>query len=132
MRFGEYRDAMTLIQRYPILGVGFAGTPDIDTYVSVANVYLLMAVEMGLVGLASFLIIVVLLFWQAIRVWPRIPRDSELEPIWYGFHTALLGALVGGIFDHYFFNLDFHHSVALFWLFVGLATVASRFVEVES
>lgn len=128
MRFGEYRDALTLIQRYPILGVGFAGTPDIDTYISVANVYLLMAVEMGLVGLAAFLLVIAVLFIQAIRVWKIVPRDSQLEAIWYGFHTALVGALVGGILDHYFFNLDFHHSVALFWLFVGLAVVASRLV----
>jgi O-antigen ligase len=126
MRFGEYRDALTLIRRYPVLGVGFAGSPDIDTYVSVANVYLLMAVEMGLVGLATFLIAMGVLFFKAARVWRQVPRHSELEPIWYGFHTALLGALVGGILDHYFFNLDFHHSVAFFWLFVGLAMVASR------
>ena len=131
MRFGEYRDAVTLIQRYPVLGVGFAGSPDIDTYVAVANVYLLMAVEMGLVGLASFLIVVGVLFFEAARVWRHVPRDSELEPMWYGFHTALLGALVGGLADHYFFNLDFHHSVALFWLFVGLAMVASRLIKTE-
>lgn len=129
MRFGEYRDALTLIGRYPVLGVGFAGTPDIDTYINVANVYLLMAVEMGLVGLASFLLVVAVLFWEAARTWRRVPRDSELEPIWYGYHIALLGALIGGVFDHYFFNLDFHHSVALFWLFVGLAMVTSRLVR---
>jgi O-antigen ligase len=131
MRFGEYRDAVTLIQRYPILGVGFAGSPDIDTYVSVAMVYLLIAVEMGLVGLAAFLIIAVVFFVEAIGVWPQVPRDSELEPIWYGYHAAILGALAGGVFDHYFFNLDFQHSVTLFWLFVGLAMVASRLVRTQ-
>ncbi len=31
MRLGEYKDALILIQRYPILGVGFSGSPDIDT-----------------------------------------------------------------------------------------------------
>jgi O-antigen ligase len=131
MRIGEYRDALTLIQRYPLLGVGFAGSPDIDTYISVASVYLLMAVEMGLVGLASFLIVVAVLFFEAATAWRRLPRDSQLEPIWYGFHAALLGALVGGILDHYFFNLDFHHSIAFFWLFVGLAMAASRLVTIQ-
>lgn len=131
MRFGEYRDAFMLIQRYPVLGVGFAGTPDIDTYISVANVYLLMAVEMGLLGLASFLVVVATLLIEAAGVRRRIPRDSELEPIWYGYHTALLGALAGGVLDHYFFNLDFHHSVSLFWLFVGLAVVGSRLARME-
>lgn len=135
MRFGEYRDALTLIGRYPILGVGFAGSPDIDLYISVANVYLLIAVEMGLLGLASFVLVIVVLFfqaWNAWRAWGRWSLQersgSTLEPIWYGFHAALLGALAGGFFDHYFFNLDFHHSVSLFWLFVGLATVASQLV----
>jgi O-antigen ligase len=90
-----------------------------------------MAVEMGLVGLASFLIVVAVLFIEAASVWRQVPRDSELEPIWYGYHAALLGALAGGVLDHYFFNLDFHHSVALFWLFVGLAMVTSRLVKAE-
>ena len=36
MRFGEYRDAVSLIQRYPVFGVGFAGSPDIDLYLGVA------------------------------------------------------------------------------------------------
>jgi O-antigen ligase len=129
MRFGEYRDAITLIRRYPALGVGFAGSPDIDTYVKVANVYLLMAVEMGLIGLAVFIVIVAVLFGQALRTWRRVPRDSELEPLWYGLHAGLVGALAGGMFDHYFFNLDFHHSVTFFWLFVGLAVAASRFAQ---
>ncbi len=129
MRFGEYRDAITLIQRYPVLGVGFAGSPDIDTYVSVANVYLLMAVEMGLLGLAAFLLVIAVLLVEAAGAWRHIPRHSALEPLWYGFHAALLGALVGGVFDHYFFNLDFHHSVTLFWLFVGLAVVVSHMVK---
>ncbi|MCB9162257.1 MAG: hypothetical protein H6644_20845 [Caldilineaceae bacterium] len=27
MRFGEYKDALILIGRYPLFGVGFTGTP---------------------------------------------------------------------------------------------------------
>lgn len=54
MRFGEYKDALILIQRYPVFGVGFAGTPDIDIYLGVANVYFTIAEVMGLVGLFAF------------------------------------------------------------------------------
>ncbi|TET53950.1 MAG: hypothetical protein E3J64_02765, partial [Anaerolineales bacterium] len=43
MRLGEYKDALILIGRYPILGVGFSGSPDVDTYLGVACVYLLIA-----------------------------------------------------------------------------------------
>jgi O-antigen ligase len=129
MRMGEYSDALILIQRYPIFGVGFTGTPDIDTYLKVANLYLMMASEMGLVGVATFLFIMTTLFASAWRVRKRVPGHPDLEPIWWGYHTALFGALIGGVFDHYFFNLDFHHSVTLFWLYVGLAVVSTRLLK---
>jgi len=126
MRFGEYKDALILIGRYPIFGVGFTGSPDLDTYLGVANVYLTIAQQMGMAGLAAFLLAMLTLFawsWQK----RRAVRDRPaLEPMWWGLHAAIAGALVGGIFDHYFFNLDFHHSVAFFWLFAGLAAGATR------
>jgi O-antigen ligase len=129
MRVGEYTDALILIQRYPIFGVGFTGTPDIDTYLKVANLYLMMASEMGLVGVATFLVAMATLFGSAWRARKRAFARPDLEPIWWGFHMALFGALVGGVFDHYFFNLDFHHSVTLFWLYVGLAAVSTRLLK---
>ena len=126
MRMGEYKDALILIERYPWLGVGFGGSPDIDTYIGVANVYLLIAEEMGLIGLTSFLLVIVVLFARFWRMRGQAVNDPELEPLWWGLHTGIIGALVGGIFDHYFFNLDFHHSVTLFWLVVGLAAAAGK------
>ncbi len=129
MRFGEYKDAFILIGRYPWLGVGFGGSPDIDTYVGVANVYLLIAEMMGLVGLTGFLVVIVTLFVRFWRTRTLAATVPELEPLWWGLHAALIGALVGGIVDHYFFNLDFHHSVTLFWLVVGLATAATEIIR---
>jgi len=130
MRLGEYKDALTLIGRYPVLGVGFAGSPDIDTYIGVANVYLLIAEEMGLVGLASFLVVLVVFFVRFWRVRLIVAEaDERLEPIWWGLHAAVIGALMGGGVDHYFFNLDFHHSATLFWLVVGLATATSEIIK---
>lgn len=132
MRVGEYTDALILIQRYPVFGVGFTGTPDIDIYLKVANLYLMMASEMGLVGVFVFLLMMATLFISGWRVRRRAPSQPELEPIWWGFHIALLGALIGGVFDHYFFNLDFHHSVTLFWLYVGLAVVSTRLMRLPA
>jgi hypothetical protein len=129
MRIGEYKDALILIQRYPWLGVGFSGSPDIDTYIGVAMVYLLIAEQMGLVGLAGFLIVIGVLFARFWRSRDLAAADPELEPLFWGLHTGLVGALVGGIVDHYFFNLDFHHSVTLFWMVVGLATATVEMVN---
>jgi len=126
MRMGEYKDTLTLIRRYPLLGVGFTGAPDIDIYVAVANVYLLIAAEMGIIGLTVFLVIVgtvLVRFWRRRAMTRSLP---ELEPLWYGAHAAIIGGLVGGLSDHYFFSLDFHHSVTLFWLIIGLATAATE------
>ena len=126
MRMGEYKDALILIGRYPWLGVGFASSPDIDTYLGVANVYLLIAEQMGLVGLTGFLVVIGGVFARFWRTRALAETGPELEPLWWGLHTGLIGALVGGLADHYFFNLDFHHSATLFWMVVGLATAATE------
>jgi O-antigen ligase len=126
MRLGEYKDALTLISRYPWFGVGFGGTPSIDVYIGVSNVYLLMAEEMGLIGLSSFLLIMGVFFACAWRAWRRMQPDSEAEPLLLGLAAALLGAMIGGVVDHYFFNLDFPHSVSVFWVYVGLAVVTIK------
>ena len=124
MRLGEYKDAFILIRRYPLLGVGFAGAPDIDIYTAVASVYLTIAERMGLIGLVVFLAIAGVLlarFWRWRKVAETLP---DLEPLWYGIHAAIIAGLIAGVSDHYFFSLDFHHSVTLFWLIVGLATAS--------
>jgi O-antigen ligase len=125
MRFGEYRDALTLIQRYPLFGVGFAGTPDIDLYLGVASVYLTIAQVMGLIGLVSFLAVMATVFGYAFvnRKWFR--EHPEQDAVWLGLHAALVGALVAGVLDHYLFNLEFHHAVTAFWMMVGLAVAAT-------
>jgi hypothetical protein len=121
MRFGEYKDALELISRYPVLGVGFIGTPDVDLYIGVSSMYLLVAQQMGLLGLIVFLAVFVALFIGAARAWPAVRHDPRRSAIFIGAHGAVLGALFTGIFDHYFFNIDFHNSVMLLWSVIALA-----------
>lgn len=121
MRLGEYKDAFNLISRYPLFGVGFGSSPDIDTYIGVSSVYLLMAEEMGLIGVGVFLLIMGIFFFRAADAWfGGISGDPRLAPILLGVAGALIGAMIGGLTDHYFFNLKFTHSASLFWLYVGL------------
>lgn len=122
MRFGEYKDALILISRYPVFGVGFTGVPDIDIYLGVSMVYLIIAENMGLVGLALFFAVMIGFFVQMASQWRQGVRP-ETEAILLGFSGAILGALVSGIFDHYWFNLTYPHMTVLFWLYVGLAMV---------
>jgi len=132
MRFGEYKDALILISRYPLLGVGFSGTPDIDLYLGVSMLYLLIAEQMGLVGLLIFVIIIGTYFVVTYRAWQQIPQDHVLEGLLLGYQAALAGALAGGIFDHFFFNINFVHLVALFWLVMALGIAAAGLVGSEA
>lgn len=122
MRLGEYSDALKLIAQFPVFGVGFGAAPNIDSYLGVSNVYLLIAEEMGLLGLASFLSVIAAFFGY---VMPRLNKmtDPAMAGALLGLVAALVGALVAGILDHYFFNLQFPHTVTLFWLIMGLAIV---------
>jgi polysaccharide biosynthesis protein PslJ len=126
MRFGEYRDALTLIGRYPLFGAGFAGSPDIDVYLGVASVYLSIGQRMGVTGLLSFAILMGSLFRYAYVHRHIFRADERLDSVWLGLHAAVIGGLVVGIFDHYLFNVDFHYTVTAFWLLVGLAVAATR------
>jgi O-antigen ligase len=126
MRFGEYKDAFTLISRYPWLGVGFSGAPVIDLYVGVSSAYLLLLSEMGLLGMAGFLLVIgAMVGWGFLRR-KTVYADVRITPIWLGVYAGLAAALTVGFVDHYFFNLNFQAAGTLFWLYVGLAFAATR------
>ncbi len=126
MRIGEYGDSLELIGQHPITGVGFTGTPTITLYTDVASMYLIMANQIGLVGVGAFLTLIggVFLYgWRARQFAQQMP---ELESIHLGYHAALLTALINATADLYFFRLDFHASITSFWLIVALALASSR------
>ena len=125
MRVGEYKDAFRLIERYPLFGVGFTDTPDVDLYIGVSNMYLLIAQQMGLVGLTVFVVTLIGFFALGARAMRAALADDTVAPVWLGAHGAVLGALMTGMVDHYFFNIDFHNSVMLFWIVVALALASS-------
>ncbi|MCX6031302.1 MAG: O-antigen ligase family protein [Chloroflexi bacterium] len=141
MRLGEYKDAFTLIGRYPWFGVGVAGSPDADLYVGVSSVYLLMAEEMGVVGVAAFLVVVIGFMGSLWGAWRRVaspdpkglrrPLGSpRLEALLLGLAAAVMGVMVGGFLDHYLFNLVYPHMSTLFWIYLGLGMSAVRVVGV--
>jgi O-antigen ligase len=126
MRFGEYKDALILLSRYPIIGVGFAGAPDIDIYLGVSNAYLSIAQQMGFVGLGMLLLVLLVVFGWAFERRHDAMNDPILEPVFLGAHAALIAVLVVGIGDHYFVNLDFQPAQTIFWIIIGVALSTSR------
>ena len=120
MRFGEYKDALILIERYPLFGVGFTGTPDMDIYLGVSMLYLIIAENMGVIGLVMFAAVMIGFFVMALEAWRR-GLNARREALLLGYTGAILGALVSGVFDHYWFNMTYPHMTVLFWLYVGMA-----------
>lgn len=130
MRIGEFQDAWSLIVRYPLFGVGFSGSPDIDLYLGVANVYLSIGQQMGFVGLAAFFAIIAVVFGYAFLNKAFFTDNERFDPLWMGLHASVIAGLAAGLFDHYLFNTEFHHTVTSFWLMLGLAVAATRLAAV--
>ena len=125
MRFGEYKDALILISRYPWFGVGFSGAPQIDVYLGVSNMYLLVAEQMGFVGLGAFLAAMGLALREMLGALRRATTDPRRESVLLGLVGAVVAVLVTGVFDHYFMNINFQHAVALLWTLLGLGATAA-------
>lgn len=132
MRLGEYGDSLELIARYPITGVGFTGSPSIDLYTDVASMYLIMANQIGLVGVGIFLSTMAAVFVFGWRWRHGAESDALHWPMHLGFHAALLTVLINSVADLYFFRTDFQGSITLFWLVVSLALASSQIARTNS
>lgn len=128
MRLGEYKDALTLIGRYPVLGVGFSAPPDIDLYIGFANTYLTILAHAGMIGLLVYLLTLAGVFGYGYFNRHRVRDNEDLVDVWLGLAAGIIGVLVAGIFDHFYFNIEFQPTTLFFWLFVGLFLAATRIV----
>ncbi len=127
MRFGEYKDALILIERHPIIGVGFSGTPEIDLYLGVANTYLTIASHMGFVGLAAYLLMIASVFAYSLRHYRQIRSAPLVDDVWLGSAAGVVGALAGGVFDHFYFKIDlFQGTMTLVWILLGVMLAATH------
>jgi hypothetical protein len=126
MRLGEYSDSLDLISRNPIVGVGFTGTPSIDLYTNVASMYLIMANQIGLVGVGVYAIMILGVLYYGWRARQIVDDNSTLASIHLGYHAALVAALINATADLYFFRLDFQASIFSFWMIIALALTSSR------
>src|SRR6202158_740875 len=97
-RVGEYANAITLLRRYPLLGIGFGLSPDIDVTAGVSSVYLLVAEQTGLLGLGAYLTALLTTCWTGVRGLARPQGPGQTTDAWeqmQGVQTAFLAALSG-------------------------------------
>ncbi len=132
MRIGEWTDSLNLIRQYPLFGIGFTGTPTNNVYTDVANMYLIMANQIGVTGVIIFLTAMAGVFWYGWKAWQYAQHDPQLDSIHLGYQAALITALINAVADLYFFRMDFQSSITWFWIVVALAIASSRLVLVRA
>jgi len=92
------------------------------------NCYLQMLAELGVVGLVSFLLILVLFFYDGIKIIARRQKTF----FWYilvGSSAAILGYSVQMAVETIFYSLDLG---MLFWILLGLGTTAANNIKLEN
>ncbi len=121
LRLREYQNAWEIIKEHPWFGVGFGDAPSVNLQTGVSSVYLLIAERIGLIGLAVFLAIATVVAWHGLRA--VVGQSGPDVDVLLGLEAAFLALLAVAFVDHYFFNPEFSHTVALFWI-VAAAIVA--------
>jgi hypothetical protein len=91
--------------------------------------YLRIAGNSGMVGLALFLLTVAETLRYGLARWRHLLADQDLLTLWLGCAGSIVGMMVVGFFDHYYANFEFHGSVLLFWTMIGLTLAAARLTE---
>lgn len=138
-RLAEYRNALQIIGRYPVFGVGFGAAGELDLSAGVSSLYLTVAERAGLVSLLIFVLAMVVFFAHTLpatvasrKLAPPLKDKGEadwsaLDSTLLGGTAAMAGALISvGVLDHFYFNIEFPHMVALFWLTASLTLTARR------
>lgn len=119
LRLAEYQNAFDIIRQHPFFGVGFGQAPSVELQTGVSSIYLTIAEQTGLLGVALFVLAVGSVVLHGFRYW-RGRRDTPEGDLSLTLLAALSSALTVGLVDHYFFNISFPHMAALFWILSGL------------
>ena len=135
-RLSMYRNALNMIKTHPVVGVGVntfsnnyakyrlpeteEGRTADTTYAH--NIYLHMAGEIGLLGLAAFIWFLYALFKQGIEAY-RNSKDEYLKIAALGLMGSFIAFLINGMTET---NLYFPTLVVTFWYLVGLSLSLKR------
>lgn len=110
--------AVEIALRNPWLGQGL-GT-FMPTELILDNAFLLMFVELGILGLGSFLTLIYICAWSGITIWTHDP-DAHFK----AYSAGLLGAVISGLVNMAFYDaLSFSMAAGLTFLIIGLCGAA--------
>lgn len=131
LRLREYQNALEIIRQYPLFGVGFGNAPSIELQTGVSSIYLTIGQQTGFLGLIVFVLTIGSIGIAGLSWWRR-QLESPHSDLMLTLLGVLAAALTIGIFDHYFFNIQFPHMAALLWIIAGLILALARPIYPDS
>ena len=127
-RVGFWKEAVSMIKDYPLLGVGLNAYSEVAPRYKVNwggyphNCYLHMAVEIGFLGLLFFLWILGRIFRMALK-FLKTTKDSYLEALMLGLISGFGAFLFQSFFDTNFYSVKLG---SLMWVIMGLIVAVGQ------
>jgi len=141
-RIAIYRNTLNMIKQHPVIGVGtntymknyrfYKEVPEyrniITTdYAYAHNNFLHLTAETGLLGLFSFLLLLVMIFWEGGKIYRQL-ADPFLKTYALSLLVCIAAFLVNGLTE----SSLFHSRVAaIFWYLIGLLLSLSKGIPPE-
>ena len=137
-RLSIYANTVNMIKYHPLIGVGvntfsrnygkyktesaekYAHTPD---GIYAHNIYLHMAGEVGLLGLAAFFWFLFVLFRQGYKAYIKL-NDDYLKIIAISLLACFLSFLINGLTETSLYN---SRVAMVFWYLIGVSLVLNKF-----
>ena len=106
-------------------GYAVSGT---ETVMHSHSLFLQIIVELGIIGLAVFLLVMLMFSQKCFAGVKERRRGSKSRLMISAGYASVCGALVAGITDHIFYN---YRVFLVFWIFVGLTVALTKINEKE-
>jgi len=119
-----WSDAMDLFRQNPVFGTGFltyAELSRVGSYKDTHNFYLKMLVETGLLGLCLFMLQLLLLLREGMRLFTRA-RDSLLSLIGLGYAAMIVAATIVNLFGDRWMFIQVDSNL---WILLGCVICGS-------
>jgi putative inorganic carbon (HCO3(-)) transporter len=135
-RLQIWSDTLHMLRDHPILGAGLRAytqvmapylTPPRIPELYPHNVYLAMWSELGLIGLAAFVVILGMLLWRGWRGFYQ--AHGFTRPLLWGTAAAFAAIAVHGMFDTPYFKNDL---AVEFWVLAALEIAALRLIAAQA